>query len=142
MVSGDCELCSQTFVCETLKLHKFALHPAQKRHCFLQKILILRSSPSPSAKSWLRLKQTYFHHFVQTSYLLKATKFLLNLHSVKMRQIVLMFFKIIILKDQIVSKNMLRLTETLLIWFLACYYVKLPTPGLDRERCFTLDSQV
>ena len=37
---------------------------------------------------------------------------------------------------------MLRPTETFLIWFLACYYVKLRTPGLDRKRCSTLDSQV
>ena len=90
----------------------------------------------------MRLKQAYFHHFVQTSYLSKATEFLMNLHSIKLRQIVLILSKTKILKDQIVSKNMLRPTETLLIWFLACYYVKLRTPGLDRECCSTLDSQV
>ena len=79
--------------------------------------------------------------YVQTSYLSKATEFLLNLHSVKIRQIVLILSTIILLKDQIVSKNMLLPTETLLIWLLAYYYVNLPTPGLDRERCSTLDSQ-
>ena len=73
------------------------------------------------------------------SYLSQATEFLLNLRSVKIRQIVLILSKIILLKDQIVCKNMLRPTETILIWFLAYYYIKLPTPGLDRERCSTLD---
>ena len=79
---------------------------------------------------------------MQTSYLSKATEFLVNLHAVKIRQIVLILSKTIVLKDQIVSKNMLRPTETLLIWFLVCYDVKLRTPGLDRERCSALDSQV
>ena len=37
---------------------------------------------------------------------------------------------------------MLRPSETLLSCFLAYYYVKLLTPGLDRERSSTLDSQV
>ena len=88
------------------------------------------------------MKQTYFHHFVQTSCLSKATEFLLNLHSVKIRQIVLILSKITLLKDQIVSKNMLRPIETLVIWFLDHYYAKLLTPGIDRERCSMLDSQV
>ena len=79
---------------------------------------------------------------MQTSYLSRATEFLVNLHAVKIRQIVLILSKTIILKDLIVSENMLRPTETLLIWFLACYYLKLRTPGLDRERCSMLNSQV
>ena len=65
----------------------------------------------------------------------------MNLHAIKIRQIVLILSKAIILKDQIVSENRLRPTETLLIWFLACYYLKLRTPGLDRERCSTLNSK-
>ena len=142
MVSGDWQFCPQTFFCDALTLHEFALHPAQKRHFFDKKKLIFVQAPSPSAKSFLLLKQTYFHHFVRTSCLSKATEFLLNLHSVKIRQIVLILSKITLLKDQIVSKNMLRPIETLLIWFLDHYYAKLPTPGIDRERCSTLDSQV
>ena len=78
---------------------------------------------------------------MRTSCLSKATEFLLNLFSVKIRQIVLILSKITLLKDQIVSKNMLRYMETLLIWFLDHYYAKLPTPGIDRERCSTLASK-
>ena len=113
-----------------------------KNDIFVTKNLIFVQTPSPSAKSLLLLKQTYFHHFVQTSCLSKATEFLLNLHSVKIRQIVLILSKITLLKDQIVSKNMLRPIETLVIWFLDHYYAKLLTRGIDRERCSTLDSQV
>ena len=116
--------------------------PSSKTTFFWQKNLIFVQAPSPSAKSLLCLKQTYFHHFVRTSCLSKATVFLLNRHSVKIRQIVLILSKITLLKDQIVSKNMLRPIETLLIWFLDHYNAKLPTPGIDRERCSTLDSQV
>ena len=79
---------------------------------------------------------------MRTSCLSKATEFLLNLHSVKIRQIVLILSKITLLKDQIVSKNMLRPIETLVIWFLDHYYAKLLTPDIDRERCSTLDSRV
>ena len=78
---------------------------------------------------------------MQTSYLSKATEFVLNLQSVRIRQIVLILFNIILLKDQIVGKNMLWPTETLLIWFLVYYYVKLPTPDLDREGYSTLDAK-
>ena len=113
-----------------------------KNDIFLTKKFNFGQAPSPSAKSLLLLKQTYFHHFVRTSCLFKATEFLLNLHSVKIRQIVLILSKITLLKDQIVSKIMLRPIETLLIWFLDHYYSKLPTPDIDRERCSTLDSQV
>ena len=113
-----------------------------KNDIFLTKNLIFVQAPSPLAKSLLLLKQTYFHHFGQTSCLSKATEFLLNLHSVKIRQIVLILSKITLLKDQIISKNMLRPIETLLICFLDHYYAKLPTAGIDKESCSTLDSQV
>ena len=112
-----------------------------KNDIFLTKTFNAVFNPFPLSKVLVALETNIFSSFSKKKLFIKATEFLLNLHLVKIRQIVLTLSKIILLKDQIVSENMLRPTETLLIWFLAYYYVNLPTLGLDRERCSLLDNQ-
>ena len=74
MVSGDWELCSQTFVCDTPQLHMFALHPAQKRHFFLLKILILCSSSFPFSKVLVALETNIFSSFCANNLLIQSNR--------------------------------------------------------------------
>ena len=73
MVSGDRELCPQTFFCDALTLHEFALHPAQKRH-FFEKKFSFCSSPFPLSKVLVALETNIFSSFCANELFIQSNR--------------------------------------------------------------------